>query len=132
LLELACNDLAVLRADHEALLETLEPGMLIMDMRDAIISENASVAQLWGTKEKLAGRLLQQSELARRCPELPKYVEQSRAGPKPETVRFEFAPARDKLLSVTVKPILSQDQAGQVGTLLYTEDITSREAMQRP
>src|SRR5438067_11933 len=128
--ELAGNELAVLRAYHESLLETLEPGILIMDMRDAIISENPSVAQLWGTKEKLGGRLLPQSELARRCPELPKYLEQTRAGPKPETVRFEFAPARDKLLSVTVKPILSQDQAGQVGTLLYTEDVTSRETMQ--
>ncbi|HTC77051.1 MAG TPA: CheR family methyltransferase, partial [Terriglobales bacterium] len=127
---LAGNELAVLRAYHESLLDSLEPGILIMDMRDAIISENASVARLWGTKEKLAGRLLPQSELARRCPELPKYLERSRAGPKPETVRFEFAPARDKLLSVTVKPILSQDQAGQVGTLLYTEDVTSRETMQ--
>ena len=127
---LAGNELAVLRAYHESLLDSLEPGILIMDMRDAIISENASVARLWGTKEKLAGRLLPQSELARRCPELPKYLERSRAGPKPETVRFEFAPARDRLLSVTVKPILSQDQAGQVGTLLYSEDITSREGMQ--
>jgi two-component system, chemotaxis family, CheB/CheR fusion protein len=115
---------------HSALLDTLEPGVLILDAKDMVLTENASIARLWGIKNQLVNKPLSDTELGSLCPDLFFHLEQTREENKP--VNFQCpAGSADKAhtLSVTLKPILSPG-GGRVGTLVYMEDISPREQLQ--
>ena len=122
--------LAELRAFHESVLNTIQPGVLILDISDTVISENEAVHRLWELKQdKLTGLPLAKTELARVCPELLRRLEESR-GEHPEPVRFEYAVGNERQLAITIKPIMSKDQSGQVGTLIHMDDVSSHETHQ--
>lgn len=122
--------LAQLRAFHESVLNTLQPGILILDISDTVISENEATHRLWDLKQgKLTGQPLGKTELARLCPELLRRLEESR-GEHPEPVRFDYPVGGERMLAITIKPIMSKDQAGQVGTLIHMDDISSHETHQ--
>ncbi len=125
----AHQELEQFKLYYESLLTTLEPGVLVMDSGDTVITENEKILKLWELSEKLVGRKLQETQLWQRCPELEGYLEESRT-PRPHTVRFDCAPSANTAVAVTIKPITSQSGAGSVGTLIYMENVTSRVTLQ--
>ena len=127
--EKARAELETLRLFYDTVLSTLEPGVLVIDSGDQVITENEKVVKMWNFSGKLLGKKLQETELWQRCPELKQRLEESRsAGPK--TVRFECYPTASTMVTLTIRPILSQSGAGQVGTLIYMENVTSRVTLQ--
>ncbi|HEY2497416.1 MAG TPA: CheR family methyltransferase [Candidatus Angelobacter sp.] len=131
--ETASQELERLKLYYETVLATLEPGVLVMDANDTVITENDKILKLWKFSGKLVGQKLDQTELWKRCPELSSRMEESRAagpGRSPTTVRFDCYSTADIVVTVTIKPILSESGAGRVGTLIYMENITSRVTLQ--
>jgi two-component system CheB/CheR fusion protein len=123
------QELERLKLFYDAILDTLEPGVLVLDSSDAVITENDKILKLWELPGKLGGRKLQDTELCERCPELKQYLEESRR-PSPHTVRFECPAASSTVLTMTIRPIMAQSGSGQVGTLIYMENVTSRVTLQ--
>src|ERR1051326_1124282 len=75
------------------------------------------------------GHKLQETELWTRCPELAQHMEESR-GIVPKPIRFDCRATPNTLVTVTIKPILSNSAAGRVGTLIYMENVSSRVTLQ--
>jgi len=125
----AVEDLEMLRTYQQSILETLEPGILIMDSRDQVITENEAARRLWQSPENMTGKSLQNTEIWRKCPDLEVHVKESRAN-HPNTVQFECKGPAGLTLSLTIKPILSEGGKGQVGTLIYMEDTTPHHTLQ--
>jgi two-component system, chemotaxis family, CheB/CheR fusion protein len=123
------QELEKLKLYYETVLSTLEPGVLVMDSNDLIITDNDKILKLWDTSGKLVGHKLQETELWARCPELKQHLEESRVS-QPKTVRFDCYTTTNTVVTVTIKPILSESGAGQVGTLIYMENVTSRVTLQ--
>ena len=123
------QELERLKLYYETVLATLEPGVLVMDSNDLIITDNDKILKLWETSGRLVGQKLQETELWARCPELKQHLEESRAS-EPKTVHFECYATPNTVATVTIKPILSESGAGRVGTLIYMENVTSRVTLQ--
>ncbi len=127
--EKAGQELERIKLYYETVLSTLEPGVLVIDAADRVITENDKILKLWEFSNKLIGHKLQETELWHRCPELKQHLEQSRAdGPK--AVKFDCYATPATMVTVTIKPIMSESGSGQVGTLIYMENVTSRMALQ--
>jgi two-component system CheB/CheR fusion protein len=125
------QELERLKLYYDTVLATLEPGVLVIDSGDKIISENDKILKLWEFSGKLQGQKLQETELWHRCPELKQHMEESRnANGGPKTVRFDCYATPSTMVTMTIKPILSESGAGQVGTLIYMENVTSRMTLQ--
>lgn len=123
------QELERIKLFYDTILDPLEPGVLVLDAADTVITDNDKALSLWGMRSKLAGRKLVETELWQKCPDLEEYLEQSRReGPK--TVRFECNASPSTALSVTIRPILSGSSSGRVGTLIYMENVTSRVTLQ--
>lgn len=123
------GELEKLRLYYETVVSTLEPGVLVIDAADKIITENDKVGKFWELPRKLTGHQLQETELWQRCVELKQHLDESRNhGPK--TVRFDCYVNTNTMVSMTIKPILSASGAGQVGTLIYMENVSSRVTLQ--
>ena len=45
-------------------------------------------------------------------------------------MRFDCNSTQNTVVTVTIKPVLSESGAGQVGTLIYMENVTSRVTLQ--
>lgn len=127
--ERAQQELQLLKLYHQTVLETLEPGILVLDSRDVIITDNDAVVKLWGLEKRLVGQKIQESELWQRCPALKLRLIESRAT-GPTVVQFETSVSPETLLSITIKPIISDKVAGQVGTLIYMENVSPRFTLQ--
>jgi two-component system CheB/CheR fusion protein len=125
------QELERLKLYYDTVLATLEPGVLVIDSADRVISENDKILKLWEFSGKLQGQQLQETELWRRCTELKQHLEESRnvnGGPK--TVRFDCYATPSTMVTVTIKPIMSESGTVQVGTLIYMENVTSRMTLQ--
>ena len=127
--EKAHQELERLKLYYETVLATLEPGVLVLDGNDAVITENDKILKLWEFTGKLVGHQLQETELWTRCPELAQHMEESRV-PVAKTVRFDCYATKNTSVMVTIKPILSNSGGGRVGTLIYMENVTSRVTLQ--
>jgi len=124
------DDGELLRLQHSALLATIEPGVLVLDAKDAVLSENPSATQLWGIKNPLVGKPVGGTELGTLCPDLAYHLEQTRG--KDEAVNFQSSSGRgskSRTISITLKPVIGA-AGGRVGTLVYMEDISPREQLQ--
>src|SRR5215472_8596439 len=123
------QELERIKLYYETVLSTLEPGVLVVDAADRVITENDKILKLWEFSSKLIGHKLQETELWHRCPELKEQMEASRAN-GPKTVNFDCYATASTMVTVTIKPIMSESGAGQVGTLIYMENVTSRMTLQ--
>src|SRR5579884_1848437 len=123
------QELERIKLYYDAVLATLEPGLLVLDSGDTIITENDKILKLWEFSGKLNGQKLQETELWNRCPELKQHLDESRAI-RPKTVRFDCNATPSTVVTVTIKPIFSESGQGQVGTLIYMENVTSRVTLQ--
>lgn len=127
--EKARQELERIKLYYETVLSTLEPGVLVIDAADRVITENDKILKLWEFSTKLIGHKLQETELWHRCTELKQHLEESRAN-GPKTVSFDCYATASTMVTVTIKPIMSESGAGQVGTLIYMENATSRMTLQ--
>jgi two-component system CheB/CheR fusion protein len=127
--ERAHEELQILKLYYDTVLSTLEPGVLVVDVADMVITENDKVMSLWELSQKMVGHKLQETELWKRCPELKQYLEESRAS-GPKTVRFDCYATASIMVTMTIKPIIGRSGGGQVGTLIYMENVTSRMTLQ--
>ncbi len=122
-----------LRNHYRFLLETLNAGVMILDSKDVISSHNSRALAVWGLDGvPIVGQRLQNTELLRRCPDIDVWLEASRAK-GPETVTFECrekSGGRERVVSVNIRPILSEVGGERTGSILYTEDITSHGKLQ--
>ncbi|HEX3156089.1 MAG TPA: protein-glutamate O-methyltransferase CheR [Candidatus Angelobacter sp.] len=123
------QELDRLKLYYETVLATLEPGVIVLDGRDTVITDNDKILKLWGISDKLVGRPLQETELWKRCSDLGRHLEETRVDGH-KTVRFDCSAAQNTAVTVTIKPILSGSIGGRVGTLIYMENVTSRVALQ--
>ena len=123
------QELEKLKLYYDTVLATLEPGVLVMDGNDTIITENDKILKLWNLSGKLVGHKIDQTELWSRCQQLNQQLEASRAAGH-KTVHFDCYANPETVVTVTVKPILSESGAGRVGTLIYMENVTSRVTLQ--
>jgi two-component system CheB/CheR fusion protein len=126
------QDYGLLKLYHDALLQTLEPGVLVVDPRGVVISDNEATRHLWGLNdEKIAGKPLAETPIAARCPELLNELESLRSKPG-QTARFEVSLQNEQgehQVSITLKPVASETGA-HVATLVYAEDISPRQKLQ--
>jgi len=123
------HDVEFLALRHAKLLETLEAGVLVLDAKNAVLTESPSATRLWGIKTPLTGKPIAQTELATLCPELAYYLEQSRSEKADASFQCSVGSgSRVHTLSVMLKPVISP-AGGRVGTLVYMEDISPREKL---
>ncbi|HZD96108.1 MAG TPA: CheR family methyltransferase [Candidatus Sulfotelmatobacter sp.] len=118
-----------LKLFYDTVVATLEPGVLVLDSGDRVITDNEKLLNLWELSGKLVGHKLQETELWSRCPDLKQNLDASRNN-GPTTVRFDCYSTPSTVVAVTIKPIFSESGAGQVGTLIYMENVTSRVTLQ--
>ena len=131
-LHLKALELDRLRAFNENILESLDDGLLVVDLNDRIVRWNSALEQLYGvSRADATGRLL---DVLFDAP----FVEAIRAARRdapygttlsriPLARRGESQP-RNLLVNAAVVPLRSADAANPVtvGTILIIEDITSR------
>jgi two-component system CheB/CheR fusion protein len=126
------HEIRSLKLQQQHLLETLKPGIIMLDANDTITSHNESGVSTWGLPGlRLIGKKLQLTELAIRCPELPGRVEATRTDHR-QTVHFDCRikwDGEERILSVTLRPITGIS-GERDGTVIYAEDITSQEKLQ--
>jgi two-component system, chemotaxis family, CheB/CheR fusion protein len=126
------QEIRSLKLQQQHLLETLKPGVMVLDATDTITSHNESAVSTWGLPGlRLTGKKLQLTELAIRCPELPGRVDAARSQHR-EPVNFECRVKVDgdeRILSITLRPVLGLN-GDRDGTVIYAEDITSHEKLQ--
>jgi two-component system, chemotaxis family, CheB/CheR fusion protein len=126
------NELALLKVYHRAILEVLDPGVILLDNNDVVQSANESVYKLWNTEGAVPlGRSISSSALATRCPDLIMHLHESRTRPE-ATLRFQCRLPNDhelRVLEVILRPVLNDGNV-RIGTLVYVEDVTHRERLQ--
>jgi two-component system CheB/CheR fusion protein len=126
------RELSLLKRYHQAMLELLEPGILMLDNRDIVISENDSVHRLWGIDRQNLNTPIGASPIVSRCPELLEHVQESHRR-EDGTVRFQWRVPRGKevrILQVKIRPVIGEDRV-RMGTLIYTEDVSHRHQLQQ-
>ena len=127
------QDLSMLKTYHEAILQTVEPGILVLDNADVVITENESALRLFALKEgPTLGKKFSESAIARRAPEIVIRLEAARKSGEP-MVQFEcpLAPENHgpRVLRVTLRAIKTPKD-GRAGTLVYIEDVTTHQKLQ--
>ena len=122
------EELSLLKLYYNSLLQTIDPGIVVLDSRDVILIENPAALSLWRlTGKKLVGKHLSDSELAARCPELPAKIEATR--PSNKEVQFECNTPGEQKIAITIRPIMTDHNKGRAGTLLYMEDVSPKEKL---
>ena len=122
-----------LRLHYQYLLDTLKAGILVLDEGDVITSCNDIALRFWGLPNvRLMGERFQNTDIVHRCPELAARVQASKL-PGQQAGSFECRLQGDgaqRTLLVVIRPVLTEDKRERTGTIIYTEDITSREKLQ--
>ena len=126
----AQEKLRTLQVYSDAILSTVDSGVIVMDPQDTVVSQNEKIQKLFQLPNKLTGQKLQSTELWQRCPELKQYLDESRSASPPKAVHFDCYPAPNTVVTITVKPIVSEAGGGTLGTLVYMENVTPRVTLQ--
>ncbi len=124
------EELSILRLYHDAVLQTLEPAVVLIDVSGRIVSENDSVRRLMQLERKMQGGQVSESAIMQKCPELEPHLAAAN-GIDHKTARFECTSPEGKLLAVTVRPVLTEPGKELIGTLIYMEDISPKENLQQ-
>jgi two-component system CheB/CheR fusion protein len=125
----AHQDLESLKNYYDALLGTLDSGVLALDSSDIVIGENDKVLKLWEISNKMTGQKLQNTEFWQKCTELKQRLEESRKE-QPSSVEFDCYANPSTMVNVTIKPVLSESGNEALGTLIYMENVTPRVTLQ--
>ncbi|HTC93079.1 MAG TPA: CheR family methyltransferase [Terriglobales bacterium] len=123
------EEFSLLKLYYNALLQTLDPGIVVLDATDVIMIENqAALALLRLSGKKLVGKPLAESELAAHFPDLVSKVESTR--PSNAEARLECSASNDHKIALTIRPIMAEKNKGRAGTLICMEDVTHKEKLQ--
>ena len=127
------QDLSLLKTYQDVILQTVEPGILVLDNSDLVITENESALRLLGIKgEPTIGKPFARTAIAQRAPEIVGRLETLHKSGEP-TVQFECALAPEnhepRALRVTLRSIRTA-KGGRAGTLIYIEDVTTHQKLQ--
>lgn len=108
------------RVQLEAILQSMEGGVLVLDRAQRVLNLNHAAESMLGINERqVKGRLLQ--EVVRQA-ELNRYVTEALAGPREEA---EFALVGEPMRRIRVTSRLLDDSAGRpVGLILVLTDLT--------
>ncbi len=126
------QDYALLKTYHDAILATVEPGLMVLDNRDIVLTENESALRLFGLKEPSTGKHISESGMIGRCGELLPRLESLHKTGEP-VIQFECPLIENgdpRLLRITLRTITSQ-AGDRAGTLIYVDDITTQEKLQQ-
>jgi len=122
--------LRTLKLYSDAILSTLESGVVILDAEETVVSQNEKSQRLFELSTRMVGQKLPNTEFWQRCPELKQYLDESRAASPPKTVHFDCYPTPSTVVTVTVKPIMGESGTSPLGTLIYMENATPRVTLQ--
>jgi two-component system, OmpR family, phosphate regulon sensor histidine kinase PhoR len=107
--------------EHEAMLSSMEEGVLAIDNRGVIISLNETCAALLGTdQEKARGRLVH--EVIRK-PDLLRFVESALASPSPVEGDIQLHGPEDRCLSAHGTALFDAER-DKIGVLIVLHDIS--------
>lgn len=125
------EELKTLQLYHRYILDTLNSGILELDSTDLITTHNDAALAIWSLAgARVQGRRLQNSEIAVRCPEMVRRLEETRT--KVDPVEFQCrvgGEADDKTIHITIRPIVSPE-GERTGTLIYCDDVSLHERLQ--
>ncbi len=127
------QDLSLLKTYQDVILQTVEPGILVLDKSDVVTTENESALRLFALKgEPTVGQRFADTGIARRAPEIVNRLETLHKSGEP-LVQFECSLAPEnhepRALRVTLRSIMTS-RGGRAGTLVYIEDITTHQKLQ--
>ncbi len=123
------QDLSLLPLAHELILQTMEPGVLVLDGNMVVVKENPSVSRICGLTETLVGKSLDDSILERECPFLRKNLQESLERNTP-VIQFKYKNRFEVMVQVTIKPVWGGDDGSRIGTLIYMATLGSHESLQ--
>jgi two-component system, chemotaxis family, CheB/CheR fusion protein len=127
------QQLQALQQQYRSLLQTIKSAVLTLDGRDVITTCNDSALAIWGPAGvPLVGRRLQDSDLVHKCPELSGRLEASKSGPN-DSLTFQCrirSNDEERILSITIRPVISEANGIRTGTIINAEDTTTHERLQ--
>jgi len=125
------EELKTLQLYHRYILDTLNSGIVELDNADLIATHNDAALGIWGLAgAHVQGRRLQNSEIAARCPEMVRRLEESRT--KVDPVEFHCTVGGEpgeRTIHVTIRPIVSPE-GERTGTLIHCDDVSLQERLQ--
>ncbi len=113
--------------------ETLTEGMIAFDGQNTIVTGSRSALAAWGVSlDAIMGKRLEQTEFSAICPDIRPFLEQNATGTTASQFLAQLKlPNRETTqISATLLPMITKD-GDRVGTLLYTEDVTSNEKLRK-
>jgi two-component system CheB/CheR fusion protein len=124
------RELATLKSYQSSLLETLKPGVLVLDLRNTITIHNEAALTLFGVSERLTGKRLEETEIAGRTPEIRRALAQANGDHQPVRLNVKVPDGdNQRVLEVTIKPVMQDGQRS--GALIYVEDVSHRHELQQ-
>ena len=125
------QQLRTLQLYHHYILDSLKSGIMELDSGDVVVTHNEAALQIWNLRGgRLEGKRLQNTEIAVRCPEMPRRLEESRD--RTEPVEFHCTVRTDsdeKAVHVSIRAIVSPE-GDRTGTLIHCDDVSLQERLQ--
>ena len=127
------QDLSMMKTYQDVILQTVEPGLLVLDNSDVVTTENESALRLFGLKaEPTVGKKFAETGVAQQVPEMVTRLEALRKSGTP-MVQFECSLApqshEPRVVRVTLRSII-HSRGKRAGTLVYIEDTTTHQKLQ--
>ena len=125
------QQLRTLQLYHNYILDTLKSGIMELDSSDLVVTHNEAALRIWNLRAgRLEGKRLQNTEVAVRCPEMARRLEESRN--RAEPVEFHCTiqtDSEEKTVHVAIRAIVSSE-GERTGTLIHCDDVSLQEKLQ--
>ena len=125
------QQLRTLQLYHHYILDTLKSGIMELDGSDVIVTHNEAALHIWNLRPgRLEGKRLQNTEVAVRCPEMARRLEESRS--RTDQVEFHCTVRTDseeKVVHISIRAIISPE-GERTGTLIHCDDVSLQEKLQ--
>ncbi len=127
------QDYSLLKSYHDAIVQTVEPGVIVLDPGGLIVTQNDSAQRLLGLQNGPSiGKTLEESGIFARCPDLRAHVERLRSSGD-HLLRSECSISdgghEARILRVTVRAVITE-RGDRAGALIYIEDVTAQQKLQ--
>ncbi len=125
------RELRSFRLHQRYILEALKSGIMVLDNADIITSHNEAALSIWGLPAgPLAGRRLQSTEIAQRCPEISAKLDATRGRREPLNFTCSVnVNDEERTIAVSIRPVLGEP-GERIATLLHCEDITTQDKLE--
>ena len=124
------QQLRTLQLYHRYILDTLRSGIMELDSGDVVVTHNEAALHIWNVRGRLEGKRLQNTEIAVRCPEMARRLEESRNRTEPVDFQCSLRTDSDeKAVHVSIRSIVSPE-GERTGTLIHCDDVSLQEKLQ--